>query len=373
MATNGSTGRLTGAATMPLGSRFRRWLTWLAWRYRYLAGFVVIGFLSIVLEVALMVVVIPGSWPHEVSSILAFLAGMVFAFYMNARFNFRVSRRHFVRTFLLFALVSSFSYALNLGAAQYLRLISWASYPVWRFGTAGCLFMVAYYLHRRFTFRRTARNLGLAVYATKGSGIQEAYARVGDQCDHVHFDIVDTSFDPQAAPVDVGLIAAARRLWTWQPFFVHVMSQTPGHWIEQCRESVDGILIHVGILEDVMDLIARCRQWHRRVGVVWHPPVTLAEMLPYLPHVDIVMVLGIPHPGRSGQVMTEESLAMASLLKDLAPRYGYELAFDGGVTTENVDRIPAQIIISSSQVLQADNPIHAALTLRSGGIRAVRR
>lgn len=357
---------------MPLRTRVQRWLSWAAWRYRYLAWFMVFGFLSIVLEAVLIVAVLPQTWPHEVASTLAFLAGMIFAFYTNARFNFRVSRPYFLRTFCLFAMVSTFSYVLNLAAAQYLKLVSWTNYPVSRFITAGCLFMIAYYLHRKITFRRTARNLGLAIYATKAETVREAYTRVGDQCDHVHFDLVDASFDPDAPPVDVGLIAQARRYWTWQPFCLHVMSKTPLRWIEQCWESVDWIVVHVDILDDVMEIIARCRQWHRRVGVVWHQRVTLAEMMPYLPHVDFVVVLSIEQPGRSGQAMTAEALRMAELFKDLAPRYGYDLVFDGGVTADNVGSIPAQFIVSCSHVLQAKNPIHAALALRSGGIGARR-
>lgn len=355
------------ATTMPFGRRLRRWLTWIAWRYRYLAGFILFGFLSIVLETVLVVGVFPENWPHSVTSIVAFLAGMVFAFYMNARFNFRVSREYFLRTFFWFAVISTFSYLLNLTAAAYLNLVAWTSYPWSRFLTAGCLFMIAYYLHRRITFRRTARNLGLAIYARAEDEVAGSFARVGDQCDHVHVDLVDASFDPEAQPVDVGKIAEARRLWAWQPVCLHVMSKKPTHWIEQSWESVDWILIHVDIAEDVMSVLARCRQLGRRVGVVWHQRIDLAELMPYLPHVDFVAVLGIAQPGRSGQTLTEESLQMAALLKDLAPRYGYELIFDGGVSTDNVDRIPAQIIVSCSHVLQSENPIHAALALRSGG------
>jgi ribulose-phosphate 3-epimerase len=354
------------SSSMPLGTRLRRLVTWLAWRYRYLAGFIVFGFLSIVLEVVLIGAVFPKAWPGEVTSVLAFVAGMLFAFYMNARFNFHVSHDYFLRTFFLFAAISAFSYLLNLAAAHYL-VIPWTSYPVSRFFTAGCLFMVAYYLHRRITFRNITRNLGLALYVREGDELQRAYDRIGDQCDHVHFDLVDSTFDVSAAPVELGKIAAARQLWTWQPFCLHVMSKTPLRWIEQCWQSVDWIVLHVDVLDDVMEVIASCRQWGRRVGIVWHESITLAQMLPYLPHVDFVVVLGIAQPGRSGQVMTEESLQAAALLNDMASRYGYELIFDGGVTTDNVDRIPAQILVSSSHVLQAENPIHAALALRSGG------
>ncbi len=353
---------LAGAVRMPMDRRLRRWVLWLTWRYRYLAGFILYGFLSIVLEVALMRFVMPADWPGTARSIPAFVAGMLFAFFMNAFFNFRVSREQFARSFFLFALVSVASYALNLAAASGLGLID---YPLGRFVTAGCLFMIAYSLHRRFTFRKTARNLGLAVYPSEPGGVRMAFEHVGDLCDHIHFDVVDATFDPQAAPVDVGEIRDARRLWAWQPFCVHVMSRRPLAWIEQCWDFADCFLVHVDVDDDVMEIIARCRQKRRRVGVVWHHTVRFGDVMPYLPHVDFVLVLAIDKPGRSGQKMMDVALDAAAVFDGLSARYGYELIFDGGVTRENVHRVPARVIVSGSSVLRAENPAHTALWLRT--------
>jgi len=359
-----------GAARMPMDRRLRRWLLWLAWRYRYLAGFMLYGFLSIVLEVALIRLMLvflengggqSGSIPAFVS-IPAFLVGMLFAFFMNAYFNFRVSREQFARTFFLFTLVSILSYSLNVAAKNWLGAVG---YSEGRFITAGCLFMIAYTLHRRFTFRKTARNLGLAVYATGGDSVREAFEHVGDLCDHVHVDLVDATFDPEAAPVDVEQIRQARRLWAWQPFCLHVMSRTPLRWIDECRDLADCFLVHVDVDDDVSEVIARCRQQRRSVGVVWHHKVTFAQIMPYLPHVDFVMVLAVERPGRSGQVMMDVALEAAAMLDALASRYGYELIFDGGVTRENVHDVPARIIVSASGVLRAENPAHTALLLRT--------
>jgi len=353
-----------GAVGMPMDRRLRRWLLWLAWRYRYLAGFMLYGFLSIVLEVALIrfVFVFPDRWGELARTIPAFLIGMLFAFFMNAFFNFRVSREQFARAFFLFALVSIVSYSLNLAAMTRFGL---ADYPLGRFVTAGCLFMIAYTLHRRFTFRKTARNLGLAVYASEGDSVREAFEHVGDLCDHIHFDLVDATFDPEAAPVDLEQIREARRLWAWQPFCLHVMSRTPLRWIDECRDLADCFLVHVDVDDDVAEVIARCRQRRRSVGVVWHHTVTFGQIMPYLPHVDFVMVLAVERPGHSGQEMMDAALEAAATFDALASRYGYELIFDGGVTKENVHHVPARIIVSASGVLRAENPAHTALLLRT--------
>ncbi len=346
---------------------FRRLLSWLVWRYRYLGGFIIIGFLSILIEVILVTHVLPESWPKVPKSGVAFLAGLLFAFFMNAHYNFHVSRQTFLRTFWLFALISGLSYAVNLLTATVLGLISWASYPNWRFIASGCLFAISYYLHRRYTFRLTARNLGIAIHLDEASNIEEIARRVGGHCDHLHFDLVDETVDFQAPPVALKKIAEARQHWPLEPFCLHLMSCAPLRWIEQCWDSVDCFLVHVDIEDGVMEVISRCRQKGRLVGVVWHRSVTLGELLPYLPHVDYVMVLGIERPGQSGQKLLDEAIGMAATLDGLSGRYGYQLIFDGGVTTENVPFVRSRIIVSASGVLQAENPVNSAMVLTSGG------
>jgi pentose-5-phosphate-3-epimerase/putative flippase GtrA len=365
------------AADMPLVLRLRRTATRLAWRYRYLIGFIVIGFASVALEVSLVLLanryLMPttwvGAWQQTAVSLVAFVIGMEFAFVMNARFNFHVSAKYFFRTFVLFALISTLSYSLNKYAAQYLEPLHWNNYPASRFVTTGCLFLIAYSLHRRFTFRHARRSLGLAMYTNEIGEIGKLYRKVGEQCDHIHIDLLDETFDPEAVPVDLLTIAVVRDLYRWHPLCLHIMSKRPKHWIEQTAEYCDWVLIHVDIEEDVMDNIALCRERGCKVGVVWHHTITVQQLLPYLPHVDFLAVLGIDRPGRSGQVVLNSALIAAQRFRELSQVYNYELIFDGGVTTENIYRIPASIVVSSSSVLRAQSPIHNALVLMAGGRR----
>jgi ribulose-phosphate 3-epimerase len=365
------------AADMPLALRLRRAASRLAWRYRYLIGFIVIGFASIALEVVLVIFahrfVMPSSWrdswQEKGVSLIAFAIGMVFAFVMNAKFNFHVSRRYFYRTFLLFALISTISYSLNKYAARYLETLHWNNYPTSRFLTSGCLFLIAYTLHRRFTFRHAPRSLGLAMYTNEIGEVGQLYRKVGEQCDHIHIDLLDETFDPDAPPVDVQRIVEVRDLYRWHPLCLHIMSKRPKRWIEQAAEYCDWILIHVDIDEDVMENIALCRERGCKAGVIWHHTVAMQQLLPFLPHVDFLAVLGIDRPGRSGQAVMNSALVAANRFRELSRVYNYELIFDGGVTIENISWIPASIVVSSSSVLRAQSPIHNALVLMAGGRR----
>jgi pentose-5-phosphate-3-epimerase len=297
---------------------------------------------------------------------LGFISGMLFAFYGNYYLNFRVERSKFFRTLALFVVISSCSYALNLVAKDYLNLLSWNSYPLARFVTSGCLFVVAYSLHRRFTFRHSAKNFGLAVYAIKGTRIQDLFDRVGEHCDHIHFDLVDQTVKPDAEPIETQVIVQARALWTWQPFMLHIMSHQPRRWVDACIDHVDVVLVHINGEDDIMSILAQCCIHKKQVGIVYHHSVTLAQLIPFLPHVDFVLILGVEQPGYSGQLLMQSAVEMAETLDLMSIKYGFKVIFDGGITIENVNRIPADYIISSSTVLQAEDPIRAVLSLMSG-------
>jgi ribulose-phosphate 3-epimerase len=365
------------AVEMPYSLRLRRTLTRLSWRYRYLIAFIVIGTASIALEVFLVIVahryMIPAAWlqlwPKKAVEFAAFAIGMVFAFVMNAKFNFHVSKRYFYRTFFLFALFSTISYSLNSYASHYLASVGWNNYPASRFVTSGCLFIIAYTLHRRFTFRHAPRSLGLAIYTSEIGDVNNVYRKVGEQCDHIHIDLLDETFEPSAPPVNVERIVEMRNLYLWHPICLHIMSKRPKHWIELSADFCDWVVFHVDIEEDVMENIALCRERGCKVGVVWHHTVGMQDILPFLPHVDYLMVLGIERPGRSGQRIMDAALVAANRFRELSKVYNYELIFDGGVTTENISRIPASIVVSSSSVLRAQSPINNALVIMAGGSR----
>jgi pentose-5-phosphate-3-epimerase/putative flippase GtrA len=338
-----------------------------AWRYRYFLSFMVFGFLSILLEVVLVQWVLPTSWPSSVNMAIGFLSGMMFAYVMNASFSFTVPRRHFWQAFGLFALISLFSYSLNYLVISGIDFLNGANYPLSRFVAAGCLFIVAYQLHRRLTFRHFTRNLGLAVYANAGPDLQLAHERIGDLCDHIHMDLIDETMKPGTPPVDLEQVAAARALWRWHPIGLHIMSKTPLKWLEECHPWVDQVLVHADADDDLMEVITRCRQYGLKVGVVWHHTIAISYLMAYLPHVDYVMILGIEKPGCSGQPVMDEALLAADFFASMATRYGYELIFDGGVTADNLESIAAPIVVSSSHVLKAKSPVLAALSLMAGG------
>ncbi|QEL20188.1 GtrA family protein [Limnoglobus roseus] len=349
--------------------RFKRLLThtqlsYLIYRYRYLLAFTVIGFLSILLEVVL-VQLMPADWPLLLRSGLAFGAGLLFSFVGNARFNFRVPHAQMLRAFGQFALVSGLSFGLNMLAVSRLQSLLGFGYPVVRLASAGVLFLIAYSLHRRYTFHM-ARNFGIAVYASSTERVHRILLKIGRNCDHVHVDLVDETMNRDAAPVDFSKVRTAKRLWPDIPVCLHLMSRQPAKWMPEAWDLVDWVLFHADSEDDLNELFLECRRRGKKVGIVWHVSVTPGQLLQYLPHVDFVMVLGIRFPGRSGQQLLPEAVEVANVFDALRPRYGYEVMFDGGVSAETIARIPAKYIVAASAVLKASDPVRISHTLRTG-------
>lgn len=340
-------------------------LGYLLYRYRYLACFTVIGFLSIVLELWLMRHVLPTTWPLPLQSVVAFVVGIVVSFVLNAFVNFQVSWRHLLRTFAWFAVISAISFGLNMLVVRSIYGLTGEHYHRLRLLSAGALFVIGYTLHRKFTFNQ-ARDFGLAVYACETEDPRAVYERVGRNCDHIHVDLIDETMNNAAAPVRLENITIVRSLWRGCPLVLHVMSRRPRQWLEKTWHVVDWYLFHLESEDDLMELVFSCRQQRKRVGVVWRPGIAAAALMPYLPHVDFVMVLGIQQPGRSGQQVCQESIALAATLNGMRKRYGFEVMFDGGVRASNISQIEAKYVVAASAVLSAERPIQAAHVLRSG-------
>jgi pentose-5-phosphate-3-epimerase/putative flippase GtrA len=336
----------------------------LLYRARYLATFVVIGFSSILLELAILRVFHPAGWSWTARACVGFAFGLLFSFVCNALFNFRVPRRYLLSTFALFTLVSVFSFTSNIVAISLLTTKFRIGYAPARLITSSCLFLFAYLLHRRFTFER-ARNLGVAVYANGSESLAAIFKKVGYFCDHIHVDLVDETMHASPEPVDLERLTQVRSLWRYVPVHAHIMSRRPGRWLPGVLKHADVILLHAQAEEDLMDLIFEIRRSRKKVGLVWQSGAQASEMLPYLPHLDFVMVLGVTRPGVCGQSPDEGALALVDCLDSLRARYGYELIYDGGVTLTNVGSIPAKYIVSASAILWNDRPTHAALRLKT--------
>lgn len=334
------------------------------YRYRYLCTFVAIGLVSVLIELALVRRLLPGGVSLGPELFTAYLAGMIFSFALNALLNFRVPLRRLGYAFASFAMISTLSFLLNMLVVVSLTELLNVQYDLLRLASAGSLFWVAYALHRRYTFSQ-AREFGLAVYASEDEDLDTVYERVGQHCDHVHVDLVDETMKPDAAAVRLDNLQRVRELWPGRPICLHLMSRRPAEWLQRTWNSADWFLVHADSEDDLWQIIAECRLRKKRIGFVWHRAVDVAMLIPYLPHLDFVTVLGIEQPGRSGQQILPQSVDVARFFSSMRSRYGYQIIFDGGVKVSNIETLPAKYIVAASEVRESRNPRRTVSSLRT--------
>lgn len=338
-------------------------LSFRIYRYRFVLTYIVIGFLSLWIEV----LVLRGLNFLGVSFIAARLAGLlvgvVFAFWMNARFNFKVPIAKRNRALLYFAGISAVSVAINFVFKAQLMELGW-SYEQARFSISGGLFAFGYVLHRRFSFA-DRKQVGVAVYANGVEDIRGIREKIGEFPDFIHVDLIDASFGGDDTDVRSYRLETVRAYWPRLKIHVHLMTRHPSRWLKEVVPYADVILIHHEIDEPIDDVIQAIQQAHRTVGICLQQATPVEAVKPLLDRARILMLLSIPRPGQSGQTFQMPTLDRIEAINTWPDRSHFALCIDGGVNEKNVHLLNVELVVSGSSVLQATEPTRQIMRLQT--------
>lgn len=341
---------------------FHRWVRFKLYRLRYLSTYMVIGFLSIVLELGIYRA-LKSLAPELAAKSVGIVGGILFAFVMNAVFNFRISRPRMLKAFLFFAAISFLSLALNSLFRQQLAAFGFG-YEAARIIASGSLFYLAYLLHRRYTFRQF-KKVGVAVYAQGVVDIRGIWERIQAYSDFIHVDIVDRTYDAGAPDPAAYRMEAIKAYWPNREIQCHIMSRTPSLWLDAVLPHVDTVIVHLEVEEDVAALLGRIRKAGRRAGLSLMSGTPAAACRPFLPLMDELMLLSIAHPGKSGQSFDLSTLAKVKEINAWPERGGFQLCVDGGVNSQIVGLLQVEKVVSGSFVLGDGDPISRIMRLQT--------
>lgn len=180
---------------------------------------------------------------------------------------------------------------------------------------------------------------------------------------YLHIDVMDGIFVPNisfGAPVYKSVRNSSKLV-----FDVHLMIIEPERYIEDfVKAGADIVNFHVEATKDPKSAIDMIKKSGVKAGITIKPKTDVADILPYLSEVDLVLVMTV-EPGFGGQKMMPECLKKVTELKQIREQngYKYEIEVDGGVGIKNIREVMesgADVVVAGSAVFGVDNITEAA-------------
>ncbi len=171
--------------------------------------------------------------------------------------------------------------------------------------------------------------------------------------DWIHVDVMDGHFvnNLTFGPVVVSGI----RPYTNLPLDVHLMMTNPGRFIQPFAEAgADYITVHLEIEEDISTVISQIRKEGKKVGLSLRPSTKVSDLLPYLPDIDLVLMMSV-EPGFGGQAFQPQAIEKIAALKEWIGQKPVLISVDGGinpVTAPACVLAGADVLVAGSFILK---------------------
>jgi ribulose-phosphate 3-epimerase len=201
------------------------------------------------------------------------------------------------------------------------------------------------------------------------------FARLGEEiraveaagADYIHVDVMDGRFVPN---ITIGpLVVEAARRATSLPLDVHLMIAEPDRYVPAFAEAgADLVVVHAEAALHLHRTVQLIKSLGRKAGVALNPATPLDCLEYVLEELDLVLLMTV-NPGFGGQSFIEACLPKIQALRGMLDRRGLEteLEVDGGVKTDNIDRIShagADVFVAGSAVFGSGDYVSTIAELR---------
>ncbi len=172
----------------------------------------------------------------------------------------------------------------------------------------------------------------------------------------IHVDVMDGHFVPNIS-IGVPVVQSLRR-HTGAFLDVHLMISQPEKYIDAFAQAgADLVNIHYEAEGDKAELLRHIRALGKKAALTIKPCTPAEAVLPYLPLLDMVLVMSV-EPGFGGQSFMPESLPKLRTLRTEIERRGLccDLEIDGGITLQTAPlaiEAGANVLVAGSAVYGA--------------------
>ena len=335
---------------------------YIRYKYRFFTGYVLIGVLSLIFEFIVLNFFNSIQNNQILNSLLSVIIGILFSFWCNVRYNFKISKSKRNRSLIYFLIISFLSYLIQVFFIS--KFQNQISYEKLRFLTSGSFFWIAYIFHRKFSFK-DFKKVGVAIYSDGVENIDLIYQKVNQYPDFIHIDIVDETFNEESKEVLSYKSEVIKGYWNSKVIECHIMSKNPKKWIREVIQNVDRIFIHCELNENIEELLKLIKENNCQSGIVIQNIDQLSVFEKYNGLIDSLLVLSIESPGYSGQSFKMDSLEIISKINNHKLRNQISLVVDGGVNNKNISIIKSENIVSGSYVNNSKDPIKNIMILQT--------
>lgn len=189
--------------------------------------------------------------------------------------------------------------------------------------------------------------------------------------DWLHLDIMDGQFVDNIS-FGPAVVKTVRGLTTL-PLDVHLMIGRPDHYAPRFVEAgANSITVHVEreAQHDIAKTLRQIRDAGCRCGLTLNPATPFDLVEPYLPHVDLILVMTV-HPGFGGQSFQPEMMAKVRRAHELRDSLGasYDIEVDGGINAETAQlslENGANVLVAGTSIFRTADYAAALRALRGG-------
>lgn len=174
--------------------------------------------------------------------------------------------------------------------------------------------------------------------------------------DWIHVDVMDGHFVPNIS-IGISVVASLRKA-TNAFLDVHLMITDPEKYVPSfINAGADLVNFHIEAQGDIEKLLKDIKAAGKKTGLTIKPNTPAESVFPYLPLLDMVLVMSV-EPGFGGQSFMPESIPKVKVLKEKINQLGLncEIEIDGGINLKNAPEVIAagcDILVAGSSVFKA--------------------